>query len=134
MLAPPRDYLCLKDPTSSLLLCETKDRYFSQLPVGIDPDKPGFEEAVWIRSEDVNVEHLLDVFTSIDANSVDVWDACACFMEHLSWNKARLVVLRLKIEALPDDHHLKPECLLQLSRLFNSVGDYMEYNDFSFAL
>jgi hypothetical protein len=42
----------------------------------------------WIVSEDVNVEHLLDVFTSIDTNADNVWNACAYFMEHLFWHKA----------------------------------------------
>ena len=78
--------------------------------------------------EDVNVEHLLNVFTSIDTNSVIAWDVCACFMRHLYWHKKRLVVLGPKIECLPDDHHSKPRCLLQLSRLFQSVGNYMEQN------
>ena len=32
-----------------------------------------------------------------------------------------------KIEKLPDEHSFKPECLFQLSRLFNSVGDGAEY-------
>jgi len=73
------------------------DRYFSRLPIGVDPDKPGFKEALWIRWEDVSVEHLLDIFTSVDTNSAGVWDTCACFMERLSWHKIRLVVLVSKI-------------------------------------
>ena len=64
MLAPLRDYLRPKDPTSSPLLGATKECYFSRLLARIHPGKPGFEESRWIRSEDVNVEHLLDVFTS----------------------------------------------------------------------
>ena len=73
-------------------------------------------------SEDVNIEHLLDVFTSIDANSGDVWNACAYFMNHLYWHKKRLVVLGPKIERLADNHYLKPVCLFQLSQLFRSIG------------
>ena len=70
MLAPLRDYLCLKKPASSLLFRATKDHYFRRLSVDVDPVNPaGFEDARWITLEDVNVEHLLDVFTSIDANS-----------------------------------------------------------------
>ena len=126
MLAPLRNYLYPKDPASSPLLCVTKDRYLSRLSVDVEPGRPGFEEAKWIRSEDVNVEHLLDGFTSVDVNSVGVWDACGHFMEHLYWHKTRLVVLGPKIEALPDDHHSKPQCVFQLSRLYYMVGNYLE--------
>ena len=126
MLAPLRDYLRPEDPKSSPLLCTTKDRYLSRLSVGLDPNGPGFEEARWIVSEDVNIEYLLDVFTSVDANSDNIWDACADFMRHLSWHNKRLVVLRPKIEGLPDDHRSKPECLFELSQLFHSIGNYVE--------
>ena len=126
MLAPLRDHLCPKDPMSVPLLCSTKDHYFSRLSVNVDPDKPGFEEARWIMSEDVNVEHLLDVFTTIDATSDGVWSACADFMKHLLWNKPRLSVLGPKIERLPDDHPFKPQCLYQLSRFFGSIGSQVE--------
>ena len=126
MLAPLRDHLCPKDPTSSPLLHETKDRYSRRLSVGINPGEPGFDEAQWITLEDVNVEHLLNVFTSIDVNSVDVWDTCACFMKHLYWHKPRLVTLGPKIEGLPDGHSSKPGCLFRLSQLFHSLGNYVE--------
>jgi len=126
MLAPLRDYLCPKDPASSSLLQTTKDHYFTQLSIHVDPTKPDFEEARWIVSEDVNVEHLLDVFTTIDANSNSIWDVCGCFMEHLLWHKTRPVMLGPKIEGLPDDHHFKPVCLFGLSRLFESVGNRAE--------
>ena len=127
MLAPLRDHLRPKVPMSSQLLCATKDIYFRRLSIDLYPDKPGYDEARWIISEDVNVEHLLDVFTSVEANLVDVWDACHKFMEHLYYHKRRLVILGPKIERLPDDHPSKPECLLQLSWLFTSVGNYAEY-------
>jgi tetratricopeptide (TPR) repeat protein len=127
MLAPLRDYFYPKDPTSSPLLCTTKDCYFSKLSVDIGPSNPGFEEARWIRSEDVNIEHLLDVFTSTDAKSDDVWDTCVSFMEHLYWHKPRLIMLGPKLEGLPDSHPAKPKCLYQLSWLFDSVGNCLEY-------
>jgi hypothetical protein len=74
----------------------------------------------------VNVEHLLDVFTSIDKNSDNIWDTCVLkFMEHLYWHKERLVVLGPKIEGLPDDH-LQATMLVQLSQLFELVGNYLE--------
>ena len=126
MLAPLRDYLRPKDPISSPLLCATKERYFSRLSVYVYPGHPGFNEARWITSEDANVEHLLDVFTFVDADSGDAWDACGYFMGHLSWHKPQLIVLGPRIEGLPDHHRSKPQCLLQLSQLFGSVGNHAE--------
>ena len=125
MLAPLRDHLCPKDPGSFPLLRTTKDHYFSRLSVVVDPALPN-QEARWIASEDVNVEHLLDIFTSIDADSVAVWDACAFFMGHIRWHKPRLVVLGPKVEGLPDGHPSKPECLHRLSQLFHLVGNHGE--------
>ena len=127
MLAPLRDHLCPKDPSSFPLLRTTKDCYFTRLSIDVNPGNPGFEEARWVVSEDVYIEHLLDVFTSTDADSVDVWDTCARFMTHLYWHKNRLVKLTPKIEELPDNHPSKPECLHRLSHLFNSVGNYAEH-------
>jgi len=126
MLAPIRDHLSPKDPVSAPLLCLTRDRYFNRLLVHVEPGKPGYEEARWITSEDGNVEHLLDVFTTIDVTSGSVWDACDNFMEHLYWHKPRLVMLGPKIEALADDHPSKLRCLFQLSSLFQMVGNYAE--------
>jgi len=126
MLAPLRDHLCPKDPISSPLLCMAKESYFTRLSVDLHPQKPGFVKAQWITSEDGNVEHLLDVFTTIDANSDDVWDACVSFMQHLLWYKGRLVALRPSIEGLPDNHRSKPECLSALSGLFISAGNHTE--------
>jgi hypothetical protein len=83
MLAPLRDYLCPKDPRSSPLLCTTKECYFARLSADVHPADPDFEESRWITSEDVNVEHLLNVFTSIDPNPENAWDACGIFMNYL---------------------------------------------------
>ena len=125
ILAPLRDYLHHKDPTSSLLRA-TKERYFSRFSAVVHPDSPGFDESRWIISEDVNVEHLLDIFTSIDANSEGVWDLCARFVIHLYWHKPRLITLGQKIEELPEDHPSKAQCLGNLSWLFYSVGNLVE--------
>ena len=125
MLAPLRDYLRPKDPTSSQLLRAIKERYFARLPPHIYPDDPSFKESRWITSEDVNVEYLLDAFTSIDGDSI-VWDACAEFMKHLYWHKPRLIILGPKIEALPDNHPSKAQCLEDLSWLFKSAGNWAE--------
>ena len=125
MLAPLRDHFYPQDPMTFPLLHTTKDSYFSRLSVDVYPGKPGYEEARWITSEDVNVEHLLNVFTSIDTGSGDIWDTCAHFMEHLYRLKPRSVTLRPKVEALSDDHPSKPECMFQLSRLCGSVGNYL---------
>ena len=126
MLAPIRDYLGPPDPKSSPLLCATKDQYFSRLSIKIDPRNPGFEEGRWIVSEDVNVEHLLDSFTSIDVKSDVVLNACNHFLRHLYWYKTRRTVLGAKLEGLPDDHLSKPKCLIELSQLSRMGGDYME--------
>jgi len=126
MLAPLRDYFCPKDPKSSPLLTTTKERFFTRLSVDIDPQSADFGETQWITSEDVNVEHLLDVFTSIDANSEDVWDACCNFMHHIYWHKPRVVMLGPKIEAPPDDHPSKLRCLQEFSLLFGLVGNWVE--------
>ena len=126
MLAPVRDHLSPKNPMSIPLLCSTRDRYFTRLVVYVEPGKPGFKEAKWIESEDTNVEHLLDVFTTIDAASRSIWDACAHFMNHLLWHKPRLVTLGPKIEALADDHPSKPGSLYHLSRLFETIRNDVE--------
>ena len=126
MLAPLRDYLSPKDPMSSSLLCATKEYYFIRMSVSINPNDPDFAKTQWITSEDVNIEHLLDVFTTIDGNSEGVWRVCACFMRHLVWHKNRLVILKSKIEGLPDDHSSKLECLFELSRLLESVKNQVE--------
>ena len=123
MLAPLRDYLSPEDPKSCPLLCTAKERYFIRMSTKISRDEPDFGETRWITTEDVNVEHLLDVFTTIDANSDDIWNACLNFMMHLYWHKARLTVLWPKIEGLPDGHHFKPRCLFELSRLIRSIGN-----------
>ena len=123
-LAPLRDYLSPRDPKSSPLLSATKDLYFTRLSVHLYPPNPGFREARWIVSEDVNVEHMLDVFASIDTDSSDFWNTCIRFIQHLYWHKPRETVLRSKIEDLPDDHRFKPSCLHELSSLFESVGNH----------
>ena len=126
MLSPLRDYLRPSDPKSSPLLCSIKEYYFSRLSVELDPNGPGYEDARWITSEDVNVEHLLDIFTTVDGGSSHVWIACAHFMGHLYWHKKRLVVLMPKIEGLPDTHPSKSQCLVQLALLLGSIGNLTE--------
>ena len=126
MLAPIRDYLTPQDPKSSPPLRIIKGHYFTRLSVNLEPGKPGFDEAQWIRSEDVNVEHLLNIFMPFDKDTGNIWDACLHFMQHLYWHKPQETVLRSKIEGLPDDHRSKPDCLFELSRLFQSVGNRVE--------
>ena len=126
MLVPLRDYLCPDDPLSSPLLRATKERYFTRLSAEVDPDGPGFRETRWITLEDANVEHLLNVLTSIDTNSDGVWRACDDFLVHLYWHKPRQTVLGPKIEGLPDDHPSKPGCLFKLAWLFESIGNHTE--------
>ena len=126
MLVPLRDYLCPKDPLSSPLLCVTRESYFTRLSAALEPAMVAPEETRWIASEDVNVEHLLSVFTSIDPNSDDVWRACANFMNLLYWHKPRITVLGTKFEQLPDGCRSKPDCLAWLAWLFRSVGNFRE--------
>jgi tetratricopeptide (TPR) repeat protein len=92
------------------------------LSVRIDPDVPNFGEAVWIVTEDVNVEYLLDVFVSFGSDVGDTWETCRHFMQHLYWHKPRQTVLRQRIEALSDDHPYKSICLFRLSLLFGRIG------------
>ena len=127
MLAPLRDYLSPHDPLSSPLLRDNKDCYFARLLVPpLNPNEPSFGESRWIISEDVNVEHLLNVFISIDANLENIWRVCASFLDHLEWHKQRLTTLGPKIEALPDDHPDKPDCLLAIARLVGATGNLLE--------
>ena len=126
MLAPIRDHLSPRNPGSSPLLCAVKDCYFSRLSTRTYPGEPGFEESRWITSEDVNVEHLLNIFTSIDANADGVWGACGDFMFHLCGHKPRKTVLGPKVEGLSDNHSSKPECLFQSSQLLERVGNHAE--------
>ncbi|KAF9782743.1 hypothetical protein BJ322DRAFT_1110630 [Thelephora terrestris] len=123
MLAPIRDYLRPRDPRTSPLLRAIKDGYFARMSVDLNPNEAGFGESQWIKSEDINVEQLLDVFTSLGLNSPDVWDACVRFMRHLYWQKPRQIVLGPKIEALPNNHPSKAECLFELSQLFALIGN-----------
>ena len=126
MLVPLRDYLCPEDPLSSPLLCATREHYFTRLSADMDPVGPGFRETRWITLEDANVEHLLNFLTSIETNSDEVWRACDGFLRHLYWHKPRQTVLGPKIEALPDYHPSKPECLFKLAWLFESIGNHTE--------
>ena len=126
MLVPLRDSLCPKDPLLSPLLSVAKESYFARLSAALDPALVAPEETRWIASEDVNVEHLLSVLTSINANSYDVWRACANFMNLLYWHKPRITVLGTKFEQLPDDCGPKPDCLAWLAWLFRSVGNPKE--------
>jgi tetratricopeptide (TPR) repeat protein len=126
MLPPIRDYLGPQDPRSSPLLCMTRDHYFSKLSVDAHPDSPKSGAGRWVVSEDVNVEHLLTIFTSIDPHPGGIWDACYHFMIHLYWHKPRQTILGSKIEALSDDQPSKPKCLSQLALLFGQIGNRTE--------
>ena len=126
MLAPLRDYLCPKDPNAFVLLRTIKDLYLTRLAVSVGPSKPGFEDTRWVLAEDANVEHLLNVFTSADSNSEEIWHGCRNFMAHLYWHKPRQTVLGPKVEQLSDDHCWKPQLLFELSGLFYSAGNHVE--------
>ena len=126
MLAPLREYLRPNDPNTSPLLCAIKEHYFRRMSVDLNPNRPEFGDSRWIASEDVNVEHLLNVFIPIDANSEGVWDACVGFIRHLYFHKPRQTMLKSRIEGLPDDHPSKSDCLFELSQLFDSIGNHTD--------
>ena len=128
MLAPLRDYLGPQDPRTSPLLCATKDHYSRRLRLlgDLERDQPGFGESQWIRSEDINVEHLLNIFTSFDTDLDDIWAASADFTMHLYRHKPRFTVLRSRMEGLSDEHHSKAQCLFNLSELLGSLGNHAE--------
>ena len=126
MLAPLRDYLRPADPTSSSLLCAAREGYFTRMSADIASSRRRGGDARWITSEDVNVEHLLDVFTTIDANSESSWEACANLIGLLVYQKPRPTILRAKIEDLPDHHSSKPMCLFNLAVLFKSLSNHTQ--------
>jgi len=130
MLAPLRDHLRPDNPYTSPLLRKTMEHYFTRLSTDLDPGGPNFGGTQWIASEDVNVEHLLDVFTGIDAyrHSDIIWEACVNFMYHLCRDKRRPIILGPRIQELPDCHPSKPECLYALSCLSGLVGNWTEYS------
>jgi tetratricopeptide (TPR) repeat protein len=123
MLAPLRDHLYPKDPKASTLLSATKDHYITRLSVVPDPNDPKFGDTRWITSEDLNAEHLLNVFVSTDPDSNDIWNGCDGFVRHLLWHKPRQTVLGQKIEQLPEGHRRKPRSLFELSGLFKCLGN-----------
>ena len=112
ILIPLRDHLRPEYPPSSPLLGTTGEYCFTRLSGGTLPGEPGFEEAQWIASEDVNVKHLLDVFATIDRNSDTMQDGRFRFIAQPYRHKSRPITLGSKIEALPDDHPSKAQCLL----------------------
>jgi len=122
MLAPIRDHFSPKDPRSSILLCATKELYFSRMSVDTDPENPNVGDTQWITSEDVNVEHLLDIFTTIDPNSDSIWVACCHFIRHLHWHKPRPTVLVSKIEGLLDDHPSEQQRLPEFLQFISKTG------------
>ena len=126
MLAPLRDYLYRKNPQESRLLSATKDLYITRLSVTINPNAPRFKDTRWITSEDANVEHLLNVFSSTDPDAEYIWSGCNNFMNHLSWHKPRQTLLGPKIEQLPDYHPCKPRGLFNASELSRKVGNLAE--------
>ena len=126
MLALLRDYLRPKDPKSSSLLRTVKEQYFSRTPVDLNPDDPGFAEARRIILEDINVKHLLEVFTMIKPNSDQVWETCGFFIEHLISYKQQFMTLKAKIEGLPDGCGPRLGCWSKLAYLVLIVGNYGE--------
>jgi hypothetical protein len=120
MLAPLRDYPRPKDPKSSPLFCATKGHYFTRMSVNIDPDYPrdhieGHKcraPARFLYNDRCGIGRLLESLRRFYG------------APRLAQNQ--LIVLGPGIEGLPDDHPHKPRCLLQLSQLFQMVGNQAE--------
>ncbi|KAF9785183.1 hypothetical protein BJ322DRAFT_1020756 [Thelephora terrestris] len=123
VLAAHGDYFYPRDPRTSPLLCATTHHYLTRLLVRPSSDPT---EARWFKSEDINIEHLLHIATFFQEEVPGVWVACANFMSHLRFHRPRQTVLGRNIETLPDDHPSKPGCLFELSRLYESIGNYAE--------
>jgi hypothetical protein len=126
MLAPLRDYLSPRDPKLSPLLCTVKERYFIRMSVDLNPNQPEFGEARWIRSGGCECR------ASARCLHNDRWGLGQClgrlrrFHESPPLAQKSTTVLRAKIEGLPDDHWCKPKCLYELSRLFGSIGNFVD--------
>lgn len=113
-------------PQRSLVLSATKEHYFTRLSAEIRPSKPGFEDMRWIMSGGVDVEHLLDVFTTVNENSTDIWIARAHPTRHLYQHKERPISLMPKTEQLPDDHPSKRQRSVPPASSLGSVGSIAE--------
>lgn len=106
-----RDHLCPRDPSlSSPPPLTTRNQYLSRLDL-VERDHtssdPGFDGTRWIISEDVNTEHLIDIFTSVVTGSEVIRDGYADFLNHIYWHKSRAVTLGPEIEELADSHPVK---------------------------
>ena len=124
MLAPLRDHLLPSDPSSAPLLLTTKAQYFTRLDLmteTLQDGDPGFLETRWILPEDNNAEHLLNVFTSLDAESEEVWRACHRYILHLIRLNPHYTALGARIGGLPDTHPWKAACRSSLSQLYQAV-------------
>ena len=126
MLAPLRDYLRPKDLKSSSLLRAVRERYFSRLSAGFVPHSPEYAKAQWIASEDIHIEHLLDVFTTVEKSSNEVWDVCGHFLHLLVCHKQRFTILKAKVEGIPDGCGPRFRCWCILAHLVFVVGNSVE--------
>ena len=139
MLAPLRDHLKPSNPCSAPLLLTTKAQYFARLDLMKEPllddegNKQGlpsvgarrFSKAQWI-SEDPNVEHLLNIFTSLDPKSEDVWRACHQYLLHVfHLNPHFTTTLSRRIRALPDSHPWKADCKRLLRKIQGRIEEKM---------
>ena len=70
------------------------ERYSTRMSAYFNPNDPGFAKIQWTILEDVNVEFLLYVLTTVDASSTDVRKARENFAGYLCWHK-HLVLTQL---------------------------------------
>ena len=111
MLVTLRDYLRPKDPLSSPPLSAAQESYFVRLSAKPELFMPGSRGTQWIALEGTNVEHLVNVLTSVGTSSDHVWGPCVNFLNLFYWHKPRQTVLGPKINHLPDDSRFKPDYL-----------------------
>ena len=113
MLAPLRNHLLSKDPLSAPLLLTTKAQYFARLALITNTYVDlGLSETKWVVSENTNVEHLLDVFTSFGV----LRPACRPILQFIRLRHC-FVTLRVQVRALPDSDPRKAVCESSLRQM-----------------
>jgi len=120
--------ISVQEPKLSPLSCATKDHYFTRLSLDLDPDKPRFKKRGGSTSEDANVEHLLDVFTAIDADSPMYGMSALLSLLHL-YEPQKRAYAGFKNSWAPRIATSRRNACSISSWLFESVGNFQEYKN-----